>query len=27
LHRELPSLEDVFVDLASTAETIRGGLS
>jgi ABC-2 type transport system ATP-binding protein len=27
LHRELPSLEDVFVELASTAEAMKGGLS
>ncbi|MFM7605708.1 MAG: ABC transporter ATP-binding protein [Prosthecobacter sp.] len=27
LHRELPSLEDVFVELTSNAETMQGGLS
>jgi len=27
LHRELPTLEDVFVELASTAEQLKGGLS
>jgi ABC-2 type transport system ATP-binding protein len=25
LHRELPNLEDVFVELASSAEVMKGG--